>query len=93
MCIRDSTETTRTVATAAKDSLLVPVHWATFNLSMHWWAEPVRRVRRAAAEARVPVAFPRVGERVDLASGDAQAVAAAYAEPWWEECAALQDRD
>ena len=89
----ERTETTRTAATAAKDSLLVPVHWATFNLSMHWWAEPVRRVRRAAAEARVPVAFPRVGERVDLTSGDARAVAAAHAEPWWEECAAPEDRD
>ncbi|WP_374970808.1 MBL fold metallo-hydrolase [Terrabacter sp. BE26] len=89
----ERTETTHTVATAAKDSLLVPVHWATFNLSMHWWAEPVRRVRRAAAEARVPVAFPRVGERVDLTSGDARAVAAAHAEPWWEECAAPEDRD
>ncbi|GAA2030022.1 MBL fold metallo-hydrolase [Terrabacter terrae] len=89
----ERTETTRTVATAAKDSLLVPVHWATFNLSMHWWAEPVRRVRRAAAEARVPVAFPRVGERVDLTSGDAHAVAAAHADPWWEECAAPEDRD
>ncbi len=58
-----------------------PVHWATFNLSMHWWAEPVRRIRRGAAEARVPVAFPRVGERVDLTSGDADAVAAAHSEP------------
>ena len=89
----ERTETTRTVPTAARESLLVPVHWATFNLSMHWWAEPVRRIRRGAAEARVPVAFPRVGERVDLSSGDADAVAAAHSEPWWEQCAAPEDRD
>ncbi len=89
----DPTVTTRTVQTAAGQSLLVPIHWATFNLSMHWWAEPVRRIRRAALEARVPVAFPRVGERVDLTTGDAAAVAAAHSEPWWEECAAPEDRD
>ena len=85
--------TTRTVQTAARESLLVPVHWATFNLSMHWWAEPVRRLRRARPQARVPVAFPRVGERVDLSSGDAAQVAAAHSEPWWEQCAAPEDRD
>jgi L-ascorbate metabolism protein UlaG (beta-lactamase superfamily) len=89
----ERTETTRTVQTAARESLLVPIHWATFNLSMHWWAEPVRRIRRAAVEAHVPVAFPRVGERVDLTTGDAAAVAAAHSEPWWEQCAAPEDRD
>jgi L-ascorbate metabolism protein UlaG (beta-lactamase superfamily) len=89
----EPTETTRTVQTAARESVLIPIHWATFNLSMHWWAEPVRRIRRAAAQARVPVAFPRVGERVDLTIGDAVTVAAAHAEPWWEECAAPEDRD
>ena len=89
----EPTTTTRTVRTAARESLLVPVHWATFNLSMHWWAEPVRRVRRAAVEAQVPVAFPRVGERVDLTTGDAGTVAAAYADPWWEVCASPEDRD
>jgi L-ascorbate metabolism protein UlaG (beta-lactamase superfamily) len=89
----ERTSSTRTVETAASESLLVPVHWATFNLSMHWWAEPVRRLRRAAAEAQVPVAFPRVGERVDLTSGAAWAVAAAYADLWWEVCAAPEDHD
>ncbi len=89
----ERTETTRTVQTAAGQSLLVPIHWATFNLSMHWWAEPVRRIRRAAVEARVPVAFPRIGERVDLTTGDAGAVAAAHSEPWWEQCADPEDRD
>jgi L-ascorbate metabolism protein UlaG (beta-lactamase superfamily) len=89
----EPTATTRTVRTAARESLLVPVHWATFNLSMHWWSEPVRRLRRAAAEAGVPVAFPRVGERVDVTIGDADAVASAHADPWWEECCSPGDRD
>ncbi|MFM6849562.1 MAG: MBL fold metallo-hydrolase [Terrabacter sp.] len=89
----EPTETTRTVRTAARESLLVPVHWATFNLSMHWWAEPVRRLRRAAEEAGVPVAFPQVGQRIDLTTGDARTVAKAHAEPWWEACSAPDDRD
>jgi L-ascorbate metabolism protein UlaG (beta-lactamase superfamily) len=89
----DRTETDRTVETAARECLLVPVHWATFNLSMHWWAEPVRRLRRAAHEARVPVAFPRVGERIDLTTGDAADLAARHSQPWWETCAAPGDCD
>jgi L-ascorbate metabolism protein UlaG (beta-lactamase superfamily) len=42
--------------------LLVPVHWATFNLAFHGWAEPVRRLY-AAAGSDTRVAVPRPGER------------------------------
>ncbi len=84
---------TRTVDTAARESLLVPVHWATFNLSVHWWSEPVRRLRRAAAETGVPVAYPRVGERVDLTEGTVRDVAQRYAAQWWTVCAAPGDAD
>jgi L-ascorbate metabolism protein UlaG (beta-lactamase superfamily) len=89
----ERTTTTRTVDTAARESLLVPLHWATFNLSMHWWAEPIRRLLKAAAEADVPVACPRVGERVDLTTGDATTVAEAFSTPWWTACSAPDDRD
>lgn len=74
-------------------SVMLPVHWATFNLALHWWCEPVRWLRRVAGAAGVPVAFPRVGERVDLTTGSAEDVAARYAEPWWEGCAAEGDHD
>jgi L-ascorbate metabolism protein UlaG (beta-lactamase superfamily) len=47
--------------------LLVPVHWATFNLGFHTWAEPVQRLRAAAAGAGVRIAVPRPGGRVDTA--------------------------
>jgi len=89
----ERTTTTRTVQTAARESLLVPLHWATFNLSMHWWAEPIRRLLKAAAEAGVPVACPRVGERVDLTTGDVTTVAEAFSTPWWQACSAPGDRD
>ncbi|MEV0337132.1 MBL fold metallo-hydrolase [Nocardia sp. NPDC050717] len=44
--------------------LLVPIHWATFNLAFHGWSEPVRRLLAAAAEAGTRTVVPKPGERV-----------------------------
>jgi hypothetical protein len=60
---------------------------------MHWWSEPVRRARVAAAAAGVPLACPRVGERVDLTLGEPDEVARKFNDQWWEQCAAPEDRD
>jgi L-ascorbate metabolism protein UlaG (beta-lactamase superfamily) len=46
--------------------LLLPVHWATFNLSYHAWDEPILRTLRAAAAEHVQVVTPRVGEVVEV---------------------------
>jgi L-ascorbate metabolism protein UlaG (beta-lactamase superfamily) len=46
--------------------VLVPIHWATFNLAFHRWAEPVQRLLAAAGPRGVQVVVPRPGERVDL---------------------------
>jgi L-ascorbate metabolism protein UlaG (beta-lactamase superfamily) len=43
--------------------LLVPVHWATFNLAFHEWSEPVRRLLAEAERADTRVAVPMPGER------------------------------
>lgn len=48
-----------------RGDLLVPVHWATFDLAFHRWAEPPTRLVRAAAQNNVAVAVPRPGERID----------------------------
>ena len=45
---------------------LVPIHWATFNLAFHAWAEPADRLCAAADRSRVQVVIPRPGERIDL---------------------------
>lgn len=45
--------------------LLVPIHWATFDLALHPWAEPVQRLAVACAAAGVPWYAPRPGERVE----------------------------
>jgi len=48
--------------TMLRGKLFVPVHWATFNLSIHGWTEPIERVIVAAEKQQVRVAFPRPGE-------------------------------
>lgn len=48
--------------------LLVPVHWGTFDLGPHSWAEPVDRARKEAAARGVALAVPKPGERVDVTS-------------------------
>lgn len=58
-------------------SALLPIHWATFVLSPHSWAEPIERLVAAAAEeGGVSLLVPRPGERAVLGvdSGD---------ERWW----------
>lgn len=61
----------------ASNGLLVPIHWATFNLAFHSWSEPVRRLVAAAERAGAPIAVPRPGQRIDLANP-------APGESWWD---------
>ena len=56
--------------------LLVPIHWCTFRLAPHPWAEPIERLLAAAEAANVSVAVPKPGERVDP-------TATTELEPWW----------
>jgi L-ascorbate metabolism protein UlaG (beta-lactamase superfamily) len=46
--------------------VLLPIHWATFNLAFHRWAEPVQRLLAAAARSGLQVVVPRPGERIDV---------------------------
>ncbi|AKK29290.1 MBL fold metallo-hydrolase [Mycobacterium sp. EPa45] len=57
--------------------LLVPIHWCTFRLAPHPWAEPVERMLTAADDAGVQTAVPRPGGRV-------VASAAGAIERWWQ---------
>jgi L-ascorbate metabolism protein UlaG (beta-lactamase superfamily) len=56
--------------------LLVPIHWCTFRLAPHPWAEPIERLLAAADASHVSVAVPKPGERVDP-------TATAQLEHWW----------
>lgn len=64
------------VAVDLGSPLVLPIHWGTFVLAPHPWAEPVERLLTAADEVHLPLALPRVGERVDVSAPPA-------IEPWW----------
>lgn len=57
--------------------LLLPVHWATFNLAFHRWSEPVERLLTAAKTNEVRLALPRPGDRVDTTGVTTD-------DRWWE---------
>jgi L-ascorbate metabolism protein UlaG (beta-lactamase superfamily) len=59
-----------------RGGLLVPIHWCTFRLAPHPWAEPIERLLTAAEAADVPIAVPKPGGRVD------PTVTTEF-EPWW----------
>ncbi len=58
--------------------LLVPIHWATFNLAFHAWNEPVTRAAAAAGQLHVRIAYPRPGEMLEPSTVPASAL-----EEWW----------
>ncbi|HEY1250790.1 MAG TPA: MBL fold metallo-hydrolase [Thermoanaerobaculia bacterium] len=61
-----------------RGELLVPVHWATFNLAFHAWNEPALRMTAAARELGVRFAVPRPGESVEPAN-ETESM------EWWRE--------
>jgi L-ascorbate metabolism protein UlaG (beta-lactamase superfamily) len=60
--------------------VMLPIHWGTFNLAFHSWAEPAERTMLAAHEAGIASAGPRPGEPFEPA--DRSAVT-----PWWRSVA------
>ncbi|WP_409468207.1 MBL fold metallo-hydrolase [Streptomyces sp. HC307] len=67
--------------------VLLPIHWGTFNLALHAWAEPGEWTKDAAEEVGQAVAFPRPGEPFEPAGRlpvEAwwRAVSGPIASPW-----------
>lgn len=60
-----------------RGEILHPVHWGTFNLSLHSWDDPMHRLSKAASAAGIPVATPIVGGTVVYGTPIAS-------NPWWE---------
>jgi len=58
-------------------AVLMPVHWAKYNLALHPWKEPIERLTVKARELNVPVITPAIG-RV-LIGADPSA-----SERWWD---------
>ncbi|BCI55171.1 MBL fold metallo-hydrolase [Mycolicibacterium litorale] len=63
--------------TDAGGGVLLPVHWGTFRLAPHPWAEPVQRLLAAAEPAGVRVVVPKPGQRVERGASPA-------IEQWWQ---------
>ncbi|MBS1582453.1 MAG: MBL fold metallo-hydrolase [Bacteroidetes bacterium] len=69
-------EQTAQAALDVKAQRLMPIHWATFDLALHPWKEPIERLGVRAAELGLPLLTPRIGRIVQ--DGDPAA-----SEPWW----------
>ena len=66
--------------------VLLPIHWATFNLAFHRWAEPAQRVVAAAERVGARVVVPLPGERIDVLDPP-------ELRDWWTEVGASTDHD
>ncbi len=67
------------VARAAVDlraKTLLPVHWGKFSLAYHPWNEPIRRLVRSAADQKLELTTPRIGEPVVVGQAYPKTV-------WW----------
>lgn len=60
-----------------RGGVLIPVHWGTFVLAFHPWAEPADRLWDESKARGVTLAVPRPGERIDI--DDPPAV-----DGWWQ---------
>lgn len=60
-----------------RGKVMLPVHWATFNLGFHAWREPPDRALAAARKAGITLVVPRPGQAVDVAG------TLPPAEQWW----------
>ena len=60
--------------------VLLPIHWATFDLAFHEWSDPVEWVVREAAQHGVRLALPAPGGHFEV-DGELPT------EPWWKASA------
>jgi len=49
-----------------RGDILVPLHWATFDLGLHPWYDPVERMLTAAREKEVRFITPEIGQQVNF---------------------------
>ena len=49
-----------------RGQLLVPLHWATFDIALHPWYEPIERLIPFAEQKSITLITPEVGEIINL---------------------------
>jgi len=57
--------------------VMLPIHNGTFDLSLHAWSDPFERITALAAERRLPLAAPEIGQRLDIRQP-------ATGQEWWQ---------
>lgn len=62
--------------------LLMPIHWGLFDLALHAWDQPIRRVRELAREQNIPLWSPEPGLPTEVFPG------VRVESDWWREPAA-----
>ena len=45
-----------------KSSIIMPIHWGAFTLSLHDWTDPIERVIKAANDLEIPISTPMIGQ-------------------------------
>ncbi|MFF1308535.1 MBL fold metallo-hydrolase [Streptomyces sp. NPDC058307] len=64
----------------AAEGVLLPIHWGTFNLATHPWAEPAEQTMLLSHKAGAAMATPRPGEPFEPG-------AVRVVDPWWRRVA------
>lgn len=64
--------------------ILLPIHWGTFNLARHSWADPMVRLTAEAQRLGVEIVVPRPGTTLVAESRTGTAL---FDPTWWERCA------
>ncbi|NUU24307.1 MAG: MBL fold metallo-hydrolase [Streptomycetaceae bacterium] len=67
--------------------VMLPIHWGTFTLAPHPWAEPGEGTLRAGADAGAAVALPCPGEPFEPTSDRVPSA------PWWRGVAVAPEGD
>ena len=68
----------RAFAMLGGQGALLPIHWATFDLGLHPWAEPAEAMLVVAEQAGIRLLTPRIGEPFEPST-------VGQLPPWWRE--------
>lgn len=69
---------------AGTDAVMIPIHWGTFSLARHPWAEPITRLLPTAGRNATTVMVPQPGGTIDLT----HRLGTGLTDPqWWEASA------
>jgi L-ascorbate metabolism protein UlaG (beta-lactamase superfamily) len=58
--------------------LFMPIHWGLFNLALHAWDQPIKRIEELSAAQRLPVWSPQPGLPTEVVAG------MEHRSPWWK---------